>query len=168
MQMSIVRDHACDVARARASLELDGELREFDLRLLERHLAGCHECRSFVAEMGAVTAKVREAPLVRHSCGPVGRQPTRLLRVRRVAPLVAALVLVSTAASSFVARETTRRPVRPELSSTTFLAPIAVADQFSSTRRGRTRIKLPIGQRSALTEFEPTHPTVTSVRRIPQ
>ena len=68
---------ACEAARLRASLALDGGLDDdFDLLLLERHLARCPECADVVAAMRRAASTVRRAPLVAHRCdvrAPSGR-----------------------------------------------------------------------------------------------
>ena len=56
---------ACEAARLRASLALDGGLDDdFDLLLLDRHLARCSECTAVVAAMRRAATTVRHAPLV--------------------------------------------------------------------------------------------------------
>jgi hypothetical protein len=60
---------ACEAARLRASLALDGGLDDdFDLLLLERHLARCPECADVVAAMRRAASTVRRAPLLSHRC----------------------------------------------------------------------------------------------------
>ena len=53
----------CEDARARASARLDGELDDLGARALDLHLAGCAACAGAVAEMRALTALLRGAPL---------------------------------------------------------------------------------------------------------
>jgi anti-sigma factor RsiW len=53
----------CERARESASLRLDGELSEFEQALLVAHLGRCAACRAFAAELDAVTARLRSAPL---------------------------------------------------------------------------------------------------------
>lgn len=59
---------ACEAARLRASLALDGLDDDFDLLLLERHLTRCPECSDVVAGMRAATAAVQGSPLASHRC----------------------------------------------------------------------------------------------------
>jgi predicted anti-sigma-YlaC factor YlaD len=53
----------CERARECASLRLDDELSEFEQALLSAHLVRCEPCRSFAAELDAVTMRLRSAPL---------------------------------------------------------------------------------------------------------
>jgi predicted anti-sigma-YlaC factor YlaD len=149
------RNPACDRARARASSELDDELSEFDRCLLERHLERCHECRVVVADMFEMTAALRSAPLVQHVCGRVVPHRARLYRARQLASIAAALVLVSTVAATLVTRGSPRAPRLPAPADATFLAPVTAAAQIRRAENANVRIKLPIGQRSALPEFQP-------------
>ena len=55
--------HACDSAREQLSLQLDHELPELDRARLDTHLEQCAECRSFGAEIGALTTTLRGWPL---------------------------------------------------------------------------------------------------------
>ncbi len=52
----------CDRVRAWVSVELDGELSQFEIALLRTHLAGCEDCRKFAAEARAITGELRAAP----------------------------------------------------------------------------------------------------------
>ncbi|MBA3365757.1 MAG: zf-HC2 domain-containing protein [Actinobacteria bacterium] len=52
----------CDRVRAWVSVELDGELSQFEIALLRTHLAGCEDCRKFAAEARAFTGELRSAP----------------------------------------------------------------------------------------------------------
>jgi anti-sigma factor RsiW len=54
---------ACDRARAWASLDIDGGLSTFEKRLLDRHLDGCGECRTFAEQAALFTLTLRSAPL---------------------------------------------------------------------------------------------------------
>src|SRR5262245_51882963 len=99
----IDRDHACDLARQRASSELDGELGEFDRHLLARHLDHCVECRRFAEETTTLTQVLRTAPLDPYLCGRVAApRARRYARARQIAPIAAAILIVSTAATTLV------------------------------------------------------------------
>jgi hypothetical protein len=70
---------ACEAARLRASLALDGDLEEIQLLLLQRHLDRCPECLGVVGGMRSVTTSIRSAPLeVRPPAAARGRQARRL------------------------------------------------------------------------------------------
>ncbi len=68
----------CVRAREHVSLDLDGELSEFERVLLAAHLAQCERCRRFEADVVAVTGRLRAAPL------EALPQPVSLPRRRRV------------------------------------------------------------------------------------
>jgi anti-sigma factor RsiW len=61
--VSGVLNGGCSRAQAWASLELDGELSQLESALLEAHLRRCAACAVQVAEIRALTAAIREAPL---------------------------------------------------------------------------------------------------------
>ena len=52
----------CVRAREHVSLELDGELSDFERALLAAHLAQCSACRRFEADAAALTNQLRAAP----------------------------------------------------------------------------------------------------------
>ena len=80
----------CDRAQAWASLELDGELSQLERALLAAHIRRCESCAPRVAEVRAVTAALRRAPLER---------PTRTLFVpRRRTRVATRLALAATLA----------------------------------------------------------------------
>lgn len=54
----------CAWARELASGHVDGELSEVEELQLERHIAGCPDCRRYLAELEAATGLIREAALV--------------------------------------------------------------------------------------------------------
>ena len=67
------RGTSCQKARRFAALAPDGELSEFEERLLAAHLGSCPSCRSFAADVADVTGALRLAPL---------EQPRRTVAVR--------------------------------------------------------------------------------------
>jgi len=52
----------CDRAREWSSLRVDGELSEIEDALLEKHLGGCPDCRSFEADLHSVAHVLRSSP----------------------------------------------------------------------------------------------------------
>lgn len=85
---------ACEAARLRASLALDGDLEEIQLLLLQRHLDRCPECPAVVGAMRGVTERVRSAPHeVRPPARAVGRRPVQSLPWASIGVAVAALAL---------------------------------------------------------------------------
>jgi anti-sigma factor RsiW len=85
----------CERARECASLRLDGELSEFEQALLVAHLARCEPCRSFSAELEAVTDQMRTTPLARLE-QPVSLPARRRLVSRRPVEIAAAAALMLT------------------------------------------------------------------------
>jgi predicted anti-sigma-YlaC factor YlaD len=55
--------HRCDQIREWVSLGLDCDLSRIEQALVDRHLAGCVECRAFMTEVDAFTGALRSAPL---------------------------------------------------------------------------------------------------------
>jgi predicted anti-sigma-YlaC factor YlaD len=51
----------CERARQWASLRLDGELSELEHALLEAHVDSCRECAGFIADVDALTSRLRSA-----------------------------------------------------------------------------------------------------------
>jgi anti-sigma factor RsiW len=135
---------ACDDARALASLALDGMLLD-DLRRrqLRRHLETCAACAAFVAEIGSVTALLRHAPLEPYRSSTLGgmQQPVRRAhRAPWVTTSTAVAAVVLAVASLPHETPSQARPGRA----------IAAA---GAMRVGLPPVKLPIGQRSAESDF---------------
>ena len=123
---------ACEAARLRASLALDDALEDdFDLLLLERHLARCPECVDVVAGMRAAAVAVRSAPLELHRCDVALRRPQRGLPWANITVAVLLLAVVG------VTLPNASAPVR---------APETV-------RLASPPPRLPIGQRLAAEDF---------------
>ena len=68
---------ACDEARLRASLGLDGALDEVGRIRLRRHLRSCAECAQVVDEMRATSVLLRRAPRARFHCDLTATQLVR-------------------------------------------------------------------------------------------
>lgn len=127
----------CERARECASLRVDGELSEFEQALLVAHLARCEACRSFAAELDAVTTRLRNAPLV-----PL-EQPVALPARRRIArrpveiAAAAALMLTALGITGALATIESSNP------SLTFASPgvsnAAESREFSDIRRAMLR-----------------------------
>jgi anti-sigma factor RsiW len=119
--MSVVpRSVVCDRVRAQISLGLDGELSQFEQRMLASHLAQCAECDAYEADLVAITTKLRAAPLEALEHPIVVRRPRRLLPVARLQVGVAAglAVAVLGALSQVVVRDSEPAFASPEKYST--------------------------------------------------
>jgi anti-sigma factor RsiW len=134
---------ACDDARLRASLELDGELDDLGRLQLRRHLESCAGCARHVADMWAATSLLRSAPPEPYGCGLTG---TRLMRScstggghhwAGAAVAVAALVLATASLPRSEATDTGLRSAAAADARPALVMPL----------------KLPIGQRSAVEDF---------------
>ena len=114
--MRLVRSssHACESARELVSLQLDHELAELDRTRLDGHLEHCAACRSFAAEIRAVTSSLREAPLeeVRFSVAIPRR---RFVSVRAMQAGAAAAAVALLAGLSAVGSLTARQPSGPSV-----------------------------------------------------
>jgi Putative zinc-finger len=60
---------ACERTRAYVSLELDGELSEFERGFLMSHLRRCASCEAYRSEVGVFTKHIREASVEAPSRG---------------------------------------------------------------------------------------------------
>ena len=110
----------CDRARAWISESLDEELPELRRAALRAHLDECAGCSAFAADLGAVTSRLRAAPLVQPSrrvLMPETAPTTRgvaLRRPRRIA-VAAATAVAASAVLGAVLGQTTRQQSRPFL-----------------------------------------------------
>lgn len=97
-----MRPVTCDRARARISLQLDGELSRFEVALLERHLHGCAACAAFAGDAREATLLLRSEPLepAPHVWLPRRAAATRL--AARVAAVTAAAAAAAIVAVSYV------------------------------------------------------------------
>jgi predicted anti-sigma-YlaC factor YlaD len=89
---------ACERALQWVSLELDGELSEFERALLERHLECCVSCAALRLELGGLTRLIRAAPPVSGRPRPAVPAPAarrRSLPRRAVAGVLVAAVLAA-------------------------------------------------------------------------
>jgi len=103
LQMTDLRPRSCDRARLWASLALDGELSEFERRLLEAHLEGCTECSEYDRGVRAATAALRADALVVNERQVVLPRPRQSLGVMRLAASAAAAALVAVGVTGFFA-----------------------------------------------------------------
>ena len=92
----------CDWARQWASIDVDGELSEFERALLDAHLAGCQSCTEFRQEIAGLTQAVRVAQAAQLT------RPIEIARVRRryglrLAPAAAVMTVAVLALGSLVA-----------------------------------------------------------------
>jgi len=60
--MGEMRSAACERARVWAALLPDGELSQFERRILEVHLARCADCARHAEQVAAIVAVVRDTP----------------------------------------------------------------------------------------------------------
>jgi hypothetical protein len=137
--LTAVPEHACDTARRRASLALDGELDELALAQLRRHLASCPGCARVTAGMEAASDLIRRSPLEPFSCRVRGAHALRTCSssgARHWAGAGVAVMALVLVIGSLPGVE--RGPRSPE----TVVTRPAVAP-----------LELPIGQRSAMDDF---------------
>lgn len=125
---------ACDDARALASVALDGALDEVGRRFLRRHLTECADCAAFAADIGSLTALLRRAPLEPYrgtvSGDPFGSQH-RAHRSQWLTMASAVAVVIVAVAS----------------------LPHDTPPSQVGSRTASAPVKLPIGQRSAASDF---------------
>ena len=81
---------ACQRAREAVSLQADGELSELGSARLAAHLHSCDACAAYAAEVTAITARLRAAPMEI----PASSAMPRSARPARAAARAAAMVAV--------------------------------------------------------------------------
>ena len=138
---SRVDPSACDAARLRVSLSLDGELDDVGRLRLDHHLAACTACAGIAARMEAASVRIRRAPLARFRCELRG---ARLVRPRpsarrhhHLAGAVVAVVALVLATGALPGSEHPSPHVRRASATGTRVSPL----------------ELPIGQRQAMDDF---------------
>ena len=141
--LDIAPRSACDEVRALVSLALDDALTdELGAHLVARHVAECAACARFAADVGVVTHLLRHAPLEPHRCGPVTVAARSTARAHRAhgATTAAAVLAVAIGVASLPQATSPPPPLVP-----------------SGALRAAAPVKLPIGQKSAESDFvEPT------------
>jgi predicted anti-sigma-YlaC factor YlaD len=106
--------HACDRTREQLSLRLDHELPELDGARLDAHLEHCAGCRSFAAEIGALTQTLRETPLEEaRFTVPIPRR--RLVSVRSLQAGFAAAAVAIVAGLSAIGGITSQQASGPSV-----------------------------------------------------
>ncbi len=131
---------ACDAARLRVSLALDGELDDVGRVRLDHHLALCAECAGVAARMEAACGRIRRAPLARFRCESRGARlvrPRTSARGHHLAGAAAAVVAVVLATGALPGGEHPALDVRRTSAEGTRVSPL----------------ELPIGQRQAMDDF---------------
>jgi Putative zinc-finger len=101
----------CDRARRWLSLDLDGELSEFERSLLGAHLSRCESCRAFGAEITVFTGHMRAAPPEQLERPIV--VPTRRRAYVSALPIAAAVAVVAAGFTVTFGAVRTHRPTRP-------------------------------------------------------
>jgi predicted anti-sigma-YlaC factor YlaD len=86
---------ACQSARERISLDLDGELSEFEQLARDEHLASCGGCRAHAASLAEVSDGLRSAPLEQPEFPVVLPYRPRIRVPLRTAQAAAAAVAVA-------------------------------------------------------------------------
>jgi predicted anti-sigma-YlaC factor YlaD len=96
----------CTRVREQVSLALDGQLSQFEQRMLEAHLARCSSCAVYSDEVTAFTEQLRSAPPVALQRPIVVRRTRWAAGVRLQAGVAAAVGLVALGlASQFAGSE---------------------------------------------------------------
>jgi anti-sigma factor RsiW len=93
---------SCEHARERLSLQLDGELPEFEVALLERHLDRCGACAAFAFDVRESTELLRAASLEPAPPLWLPRRPAAMRLSARVAAVTAAAAAAALVAVSAV------------------------------------------------------------------
>jgi predicted anti-sigma-YlaC factor YlaD len=89
------QSRACESARERISLHLDGELFEFEELALNEHLARCAGCQAHAASLAEVSDRLRSAPLEQPEFAVVLPHRPRIRVPLRTAQAAAAAVALA-------------------------------------------------------------------------
>src|SRR5690349_16983252 len=122
--MTFRRRHRCERAREWVSLRVDGELSEFEGRLLDRHLARCLDCAAFATDVAGHATLLRETPLTPFRAS-LTLPPRRRLALHPVS--LAAAAVVAAAAVAVVSLELGTR-TQPSLQGPPRVVPPATPD----------------------------------------
>jgi len=88
--------HRCNRYREAVSLELDGELSQFEHAFLRTHGARCADCRRFRVDATAITQDLRSAPLeVPRRRVSVAAHRRRRIGVHHASAIAASMLVVS-------------------------------------------------------------------------
>jgi predicted anti-sigma-YlaC factor YlaD len=92
-------------------VDIDGGLSTFEKRLLDRHLDGCGECRTFAEDAALFTLTLRSAPLEpAHVVVDVPRRRRRVSVSGAVASVASVAAVVAAAMLVFAPHGSTRTP----------------------------------------------------------
>ena len=128
---------ACQSARERISLHLDGELSEFEQLALHEHLASCGACRAHAAALAEVSDGLRSAPLEQPEFPVVLPYRPRIrvpLRTARAAAAVVAVAFIGFTAAGLTGAQNSV-PLRGGASSPAVQRETRAAVQFSIGQR---------------------------------
>jgi anti-sigma factor RsiW len=141
------RNAACERARSWASLDLDGELSQFERVLLGAHMRRCAPCAAAATDMQRATALLRAAPLALPASSfapPPRRFPRRTTRTIGVRLLAATGLTAAAAALGVLAGTLERSGSTPPRASTADVAFLVNEDRLLR----RVQPEMPVRQRA--------------------
>jgi predicted anti-sigma-YlaC factor YlaD len=102
----------CERMRGQISLELDGQLSQLERAMLEGHIDGCADCRSYQAEVSAFTGELRNARLAPLEHTVVVRRPRRQVLARLQVAAAAMLMVAAVGVATQLAAQERPGPAR--------------------------------------------------------
>jgi predicted anti-sigma-YlaC factor YlaD len=102
----------CERMRGQISLELDGQLSQLERAMLEGHIDGCADCRSYQAEASAFTEELRNARLEPLQDPVVVRRPRRQVLARLQVGIAAMVMLAAVGVATQLAGPERPGPAR--------------------------------------------------------
>jgi anti-sigma factor RsiW len=104
----------CERVRFQASLELDGELSQFERAMLTAHVARCEACRAYQDDLLALTRHMRTTPLeLLTSPIVLPRRRRAVARPLQFAALAAVVVATAGSAAGLLESDLSTPPQRP-------------------------------------------------------
>ncbi|MBD0289910.1 MAG: zf-HC2 domain-containing protein [Thermoleophilia bacterium] len=131
-------ERRCDRALQSVSLDLDGELSHLERALLRAHLGRCPACAASAAEMRALAAALRSAPLEKPMRAPAAPRGRRA-RARAFRVALAATLAVLAAGLGVVAGSVRDRPAEPPTPTGSEIALLPSSDDARDVQRVRPR-----------------------------
>ncbi|MBX6370414.1 MAG: zf-HC2 domain-containing protein [Rhodospirillales bacterium] len=110
-----VPSNECVRAREAASGRLDGEISKLEAAWLEIHLRRCPACRGFAAQIAALAAELRRAPLEQPSATAFTPRSSRRASALRLQAVAAALAIAAVGGSFALGRALSPGPSVPAL-----------------------------------------------------